>query len=645
MRFTRWDQKASTEVTNAITKSLSLVHTSRISDEAMRERIAGYLACDSFLALCDLDPTYATCTVGDAINVRQVNAFYKKRVDLDIGVNRQQVAWGKFEEAEALCAQTNDIERMIAEGLFQRLPHVEARLFRAQQKIAKILGDVPSLESLQPYFGPGATTQIPKRNASARRKLSQTYACSEELVPLVKECIELLPTMLPDPGPTDFVVWGPYSSLALKAEEDGWEITWPDSDSSPTVVTLSEGNEWSHVIWGEYPYLPDNVGIEKYSVPVEIHTGKLAFVPKSAKTDRSVVVEPWLNSFYQLGLGKVMAGRLRTHGVDIRDQTRNQNLARQGSLSGDLATLDLSSASDTIATGFVWSLLPIEWAFLLSHFRTGEVTYEGRSLRLQKFSSMGNGFTFPLETLIFYAMACACVEPEDEEKVSVYGDDIIVPTYAYPVLCEVLNAGGFIPNTDKSFADGPFRESCGADYLSGIDIRPSYLKDALHAYDLFRLHNFYVRHNDQECADICLSYIDSSLQKWGPDGYGDGHLHWHRDDDRVGVAYKRDLGWAGYIFETYSFKGRRDFNPLPGDRILPAYCIYAAYGDDEERALKTRERPVEWSVVRTAKELLRTAALLFNPRERATQYYDKQGALGVSIPGVKGYKSIKIYTL
>jgi hypothetical protein len=132
-----------------------------------------------------------------------------------------------------------------------------------------------------------------------------------------------------------------------------------------------------------------------------IDDGKLEFVPKNAKTFRSTVTEPVLNGLTQLAIGDFLFDRLKRSGLDLRDQTRNQRLALEGSLTGALATLDLSSASDTISRELVYHLLPLEWAHFLGLSRTGHIKYRGQRYTLEKFSSMGNGYTFPLESLIF----------------------------------------------------------------------------------------------------------------------------------------------------------------------------------------------------------------------------------------------------
>jgi len=99
------------------------------------------------------------------------------------------------------------------------------------------------------------------------------------------------------------------------------------------------------------------------------------------------------------------------------------------------------------------------------------------------FSSMGNGFTFELESLVFFCLASSvCAVLEIPEDVTVYGDDIILPTEAVSLLSEVLSFCGFEFNSAKSFwsTSGPlFRESCGRHYLDGIDVTPFYVDEEL----------------------------------------------------------------------------------------------------------------------------------------------------------------------
>lgn len=209
-------------------------------------------------------------------------------------------------------------------------------------------------------------------------------------------------------------------------------------------------------------------------------------VPKSAKTDRVICYEPHMNIWLQLKVGTYLKGRLLRAGVNLRDQSVNQRRALISSRTGDYATIDLSMASDTLALELVYELLPIDWAIYLDELRSKKTYWpDGVWRENQKFSSMGNGFTFELESLIFYALASA-VTPD----VSVFGDDIICPTGKANEVIRVLASAGFVVNSAKSFTHGPFRESCGMDGFCGVDVTPVYLRKLPSSRgDVAKLHN------------------------------------------------------------------------------------------------------------------------------------------------------------
>jgi hypothetical protein len=556
MRYSRWDQPIQSGEAYELLKSLALRHFASAGEEGVR--FATALRSDDVRRLIQLELDYSVLSVNQARHIRQGLAFFSKRKDLDLGFDRKAEAIRKFRAAEDACRQTNEIFRLRRVGKYQLLPRVERVLYHSSRKIARILGEVPSLRELQLQFGPGATTQIPKRMASARAKLGTVPACSRELA----------------------------QSL--------------------------------HLVWDELPAWANTLKAAG-PLPVVIHPGKVVFVPKSAKEYRSVMVEPSLNTLVQGGIGRHMAEQLRRSGIDIRNQENNQRAAMRGSLDGTLATVDLSSASDTVATELVYDLLPNDWFYFLSRFRTGNAMFEGESLSLEKFSSMGNGFTFPLETVIFYALAYgACVELGISHKeVLAYGDDIICPTHAFPLLNEVLTSVGFSVNTEKSFSEGPFRESCGADYLKGIDIRPVYIKDGLLVSDLFRLHNEYFRWFETENMDSIIELIDPSIRIYGPDGYGDGHLlgEWVPRYKRKHLA----SGYGGAIFDTFTWKPRRSWKIYPGDRVLPVYSIYLRESADNRYWLASYE-PASPDAVTSVE------------------------GLSVGIPGKLGIRRISVYT-
>jgi hypothetical protein len=229
---------------------------------------------------------------------------------------------------------------------------------------------------------------------------------------------------------------------------------------------------------------------------------KVALVPKSAVTFRSIAAEPMVNSYFQNGAGAYMVELLakKTHMLDLRDQTRNQSLAKAGSYAGSLATIDLSSASDTISKSLARALLPRKWYQLFTLLRSPRYEFNGVTRKANKLSSMGNGFTFPLESALFYSIARAATVSYlvNERKLtlsqarratesrgstsqglyepSVYGDDIVIRSDASNAVYKALKLCGFWINSKKSYTQGLFRESCGHDYYCGDYVRPVFLK-------------------------------------------------------------------------------------------------------------------------------------------------------------------------
>lgn len=307
----------------------------------------------------------------------------------------------------------------------------------------------------------------------------------------------------------------------------------------------------------------------------EVHDyGKLAFVPKDAKTDRSIETQPLINAFLQCGVGTFMKQRLALHGCDLRHgQAVNAEYARRGSLDGSFATIDLSSASDTISSLLVLELLPPEWFSLLDMLRTPKLKNGREFISLHRFSAMGNGYTFELESLIFYA---ACKAVCGDEEVKVYGDDIIVPTHHAARVIEVLEGLGFTVNSRKSYTSGRFRESCGKDFFDGVDVRPCYVKGPLSVKELFRLHNFFWRRGMAFMANECKRHIQKRwLSFTGPDGFGDGHL---LSLAPALVPHGRDRGWAGWTFRTVSAKPNKDYRSLRGDYAAFLYLTSKSTG-------------------------------------------------------------------
>lgn len=223
----------------------------------------------------------------------------------------------------------------------------------------------------------------------------------------------------------------------------------------------------------------------------EVPGAVLFTVPKKTEIDRCACKEPDVNMFLQKGVGIHIRRRLRRFGVNLNDQSINRSLAATGARDNSLATIDLSSASDTITIEAVKSILPTDWFLYLNDIRSQAVDVDGELIRTEMFSSMGNGFTFELESLLFYVLARTTLYFEGISGiVSVYGDDIIIPSQGYSMVTWALESFGFSVNMDKSFHDGPFRESCGGHYHAHEDVTPFYLRrEATHLTDLIRVAN------------------------------------------------------------------------------------------------------------------------------------------------------------
>lgn len=216
---------------------------------------------------------------------------------------------------------------------------------------------------------------------------------------------------------------------------------------------------------------------ELYNSPFIVVDGnRFTTVPKNAKTDRGICVEPTLNLYGQKGIGAFIRKRLKHFSIDLNSQENNQDMARRAFKEG-LCTIDLSMASDTMCRELIWQTLDLEWVELLTMFRSPVTQMpDGTCVKLEKFSSMGNGFTFELESLFFFSLARTIVPREEWDRISVFGDDIIIPAqHAHPFI-EALNFLGFKTNGAKSYLAGNFFESCGTDWFKGLNVRPFYLR-------------------------------------------------------------------------------------------------------------------------------------------------------------------------
>lgn len=338
--------------------------------------------------------------------------------DTDPADIRRERAISKWLATEERNALTNERLQLTPEeyNILPRVPFGRFVTF-CRDLLSEIVGDTVPVDSLIGSFSGGASTS---RNRTASQP-ARKYLGKADVTP---RCLEIF--------------------LDAVDEMPGW---------------FGEGDPL------EYNVVPGNV---------------MFTVPKKTDIDRVACKEPDVNMFLQKGVGNFFRSSLRRIGINLNDQSINRSLARIGSIDGSLATLDLSSASDSVTSGLVELLLPVCWYTHLDALRSPVTAVNGEMHGNEMFSSMGNGFTFELESLLFYVLARATAYFRGVPGViSVYGDDIICPTELYDDLVWVLGYMGFQVNTEKSFSSGPFRESCGGHYYNGYDITPFYLRGPL----------------------------------------------------------------------------------------------------------------------------------------------------------------------
>lgn len=292
----------------------------------------------------------------------------------------------------------------------------------------------------------------------------------------------------------DAADFGPGASVGVHGDATGYSAKTIAEHWTVTPGALHHGYaaiRRNHHLWeslliskGGYVCYDEEQAFEAYLSRIRMQkNNKVSFVPKTAKTERTIAVEPLLNGLVQKGIDQVLRKKLLRVGLNLADQGLNQRMAREGSRddSADgFVTIDLKSASDSVSIGIVSYLLPEDWVRLLAKTRSESYELNGQPVRdYHKFCSMGNGFCFPIETLIFSSacVAAGCGVPGVD--FTVYGDDIIVRKRFAPTLLRLLRHWGFKINTDKTFLTGKFRESCGADWFGGMDVRPFTLDYAL----------------------------------------------------------------------------------------------------------------------------------------------------------------------
>lgn len=226
---------------------------------------------------------------------------------------------------------------------------------------------------------------------------------------------------------------------------------------------------------------------------------KVIFVPKTQKTPRVIAIEPSHMQYAQQAVMLELVPRIEADpilgmSIHFTDSSINGSLARASSIHKNLATLDMSEASDRVHSALVVAmfrkfpgLMQAIFACRSSHARLPN----GQVLALKKFASMGSALCFPIESMVFYVL---CVLAGLKVKgyhisqaniatvsaaITVFGDDLIVPVAWRATVEDIMESVGLRMNRSKSFSNGSFRESCGVDAYKGHLVTPVYVRTSM----------------------------------------------------------------------------------------------------------------------------------------------------------------------
>jgi len=197
---------------------------------------------------------------------------------------------------------------------------------------------------------------------------------------------------------------------------------------------------------------------------------RICIVPKDFSARRIICIEPKEFQFAQQGLWRVLKLLIESHhvagrSINFSDQRWNQRMCKKL----HYATIDLKNASDLVSLDLCRLIMAPKAFHALTRYRSRQVRLpDGGRLDYRSFATMGSALCFPVETLVFWAIARSIVPLR--HGVRVFGDDIIVPVKYADRVMDLLERCGLVVNRKKTCTGVTFvRESCGAWKFYGFD--------------------------------------------------------------------------------------------------------------------------------------------------------------------------------
>lgn len=230
---------------------------------------------------------------------------------------------------------------------------------------------------------------------------------------------------------------------------------------------------------------------------VEEPHSEYLLVPKTFLKWRGICKEANEVQYLQQALRRQLYARIEDYfskGIPIRDQQVHRDLALKASVDREDATIDESEASDRIARCLVWHMTELTpkyrdalMAASTKRIKPPPWASNRDLLSVKKFAPMGSAICFPVMSLVHYFLIRAIILTYRTDitikerqglcnRVSVYGDDIVLPSCCTSLVYKWLPRFGMKINQTKSFSRSFFRESCGCHAYKGVDITPVYIK-------------------------------------------------------------------------------------------------------------------------------------------------------------------------
>lgn len=474
-----------------------------------------------------------------------------KKVPSEDPASVEAVTIKKFEEAEDRCLQIN---RFFTLGKTEGVTREEAL------EVAKKLYPQVNQTTSDLYGGTGSNPSpinIDELPLSNKTKDVLNHAC-EVLNKIFNRPFEK----------SECLYFGPGSAQVVNTKSP-----------QPCVKTMSE--------WGipnerfdPFEFWEDETALYVLSkiIGAPVQPDIILQVPKNDKSNRTIGVGTVAGIAAQHVVESYVRSCLNSYGIDLNTLADiHRRLAYLGSRSDlDLATLDLSMASDTISLGLLAALLnsthsnehcrTLYYKFLLC--RADTYSLNGEIRVYHKAGPMGNAAIFGTETALFLALITAigfvCLTQLCDEETyenyfdsledlarkfdidygivsrgSSFGDDMVLflpqcllrDEDVQSFVCCALEEVGLTLNTEKSFFTGDFRESCGADYRDGKLVRGFYHHSrSVTLRDFIRCVNYFVIRGDmclyeiwELCPEFKSFYEDLRLERITWDMYDLGY--------------------------------------------------------------------------------------------------------------------------